>query len=51
MEPELVAKAESLLHRCDRARYAPGALAVAQLTGLVEDAEVVIKRLEARALR
>jgi hypothetical protein len=45
LEQELVDQAETLLQRCDSARYAPGMLAVAH--GLIEDAEVLIQRLEA----
>ncbi|MGQ4808991.1 hypothetical protein NKDENANG_02386 [Candidatus Entotheonellaceae bacterium PAL068K] len=48
LEPELLDRAETLLHRCDNARYAPSTLAVARLTGLIDDAETLLQRLEAR---
>ena len=47
MERELINQVEALFHLCDSARYAPGTLAVAQLTGLIEDAEALVQRLEA----
>jgi hypothetical protein len=49
IEQKLIDQAEALLHLCDSARYAPGTLAVAQLTGLIEDAEALIQQLEAQA--
>ena len=49
LEPDLLDQIEALLHRCDNARYAPGTLAVAQLTGLLEEAERLIQQLEAGA--
>lgn len=49
LEQGLVDQVEALLHLCDNARYAPGTLAVAQLTGLIEDAETLVQRLEVSA--
>src|SRR5262249_45448082 len=46
LDQELLEQVTSLLHLCDSARYAPGALAVAQLTGLLEDAAALVQRLE-----
>jgi hypothetical protein len=47
LEPALMAQAETVLHVCDSARYAPGSLAVAQLTGLPTEAAALVERLEA----
>jgi hypothetical protein len=46
LDPALLEQVTSLLHLCDSARYAPGSLAVAQLTGLLEDTEALVQRLE-----
>jgi hypothetical protein len=46
LDPALIEQVTSLLHLCDSARYAPGSLAVAQLTGLLEEAEALVQRLE-----
>lgn len=46
LEPGLMAQVEAVLHLCDRARYAPGSLAVAQLTGLLAEATALVERLE-----
>jgi oxygen tolerance protein BatD len=46
LDPALLDQVTTLLHLCDSARYAPGSLAVAQLTGLLEDAEALVQRLE-----
>ena len=46
LDPALLEQVATLLHLCDSARYAPGSLAVAQLTGLLEDAEALVQRLE-----
>jgi oxygen tolerance protein BatD len=46
LDPALLEQVTSLLHLCDSARYAPGSLAVAQVTGLLEDAEALVQRLE-----
>jgi hypothetical protein len=46
LDPALLEQVTTLLHLCDSARYAPGALVVAQLTGLLEDAEALVQRLE-----
>ena len=46
LDPALLEQVTTLLHLCDSARYAPGALAVAQLTGLLEDAAALVQRLE-----
>jgi hypothetical protein len=46
LDPALLEQVTTLLHLCDSARYAPGSLAVAQLTGLLEDAEALVQRLE-----
>jgi hypothetical protein len=51
VDRELIERTESLLHLCDSARYAPGSLAVAQLNGLVESAESLVQRLEAKGQR
>lgn len=42
----LIEQVAAVLHRCDSVRYAPGTLAVAQLTGLIDEAEAVVQRLE-----
>ncbi|MGE3536272.1 MAG: BatD family protein [Candidatus Tectimicrobiota bacterium] len=47
LEPTLVEHAETLLQRCDSARYAPGGLVVAQHTNLIAAAETLVQRLEA----
>lgn len=47
VDPDLTAAVAALLQRCDSARYAPGSLAVAQQTGLLEEAVALIQRLEA----
>lgn len=47
LEQTLIEQVATLLHLCDSARYAPGSLAVAQLTGLPEEAEALVQRLEA----
>jgi hypothetical protein len=47
LDQTLIEQVATLLHLCDSARYAPGSLAVAQLTGLLEDAEALVRRLEA----
>jgi hypothetical protein len=47
VEPMLIEQSEALFHLCDSARYAPGSLAVSQLTHLIEDAETCVQRLEA----
>lgn len=46
LDPSLIERVATLLHLCDSARYAPGSLAVAQLTGLVEEAEALVRQLE-----
>jgi hypothetical protein len=46
LDQELLEQVATLLHLCDSARYAPGSLAVAQLTGLIEDAAALVQRLE-----
>jgi hypothetical protein len=46
LDPALLEQVTSLLHLCDSARYAPGSLAVAQVTGLLEDTEALVQRLE-----
>jgi len=47
VDPTLIEQVAALLHLCDSARYAPGALAIAQLTGIVEDAAGLVQQLEA----
>lgn len=47
VDPALVEHVEALLQRCDSARYAPGALAVVQQTGLLAEAETLVQCLEA----
>ncbi len=47
VEPALLAQVTVLLQRCDSARYAPGALAVEERTGALEDAAALVQRLEA----
>jgi hypothetical protein len=47
VEQDLINHVEALFHLCDSARYAPGTLAVAQLTELIEEADAVVRRLEA----
>ncbi len=49
LEQNLIDRAEALFHLCDSARYAPGTLAVVQLTGLIEDAEALVQQLETSA--
>jgi hypothetical protein len=46
LDPALLEQVTTLLHLCDSARYAPGSLVVAPLTGLLEDAEALVQRLE-----
>jgi hypothetical protein len=46
--PQVIERTAAVLQLCDSARYAPGNLAVAQLTGLIEDARAVLQGLEAR---
>jgi hypothetical protein len=46
LDPALLEQVVTFLHLCDSARYAPGSLAVAQVTGLLEDAETLVQRLE-----
>jgi hypothetical protein len=46
VQPDLVQQTADLLQLCDSARYAPGTLAVAQCTEVIDDAESVIRRLE-----
>ena len=46
LDPALIEQVTTLLHLCDSARYAPGALAVAQSIGFLEDAEALVQRLE-----
>jgi hypothetical protein len=46
LDQELLEQVATLLHLCDSARYAPGSLVVAQLTGLIEDAAALVQRLE-----
>jgi hypothetical protein len=46
LDQELIEQVATLLHLCDGARYAPGSLAVAQLAGLIEDAEALVQRLD-----
>jgi hypothetical protein len=46
LDPALLEQVTTLLNLCDSARYAPGALAVDQLTGLLEEAEALVRRLE-----
>jgi hypothetical protein len=46
LDPALLEQVTSFLHLCDSARYAPGSLAVAQATGLLEDAQALVQRLE-----
>jgi hypothetical protein len=46
VEPALIEQVATMLHLCDSARYAPGSLAVAQLAGLLEDAETLLRQLE-----
>ena len=46
LDQELLEQVATLLHLCDSARYAPGSLAVAQLTWLIEDAAALVQRLE-----
>jgi hypothetical protein len=47
LEQDLINHVEALFHLCDSARYAPGTLAVAQLTELIEEADALVRRLEA----
>lgn len=47
VDQTLIEQVATLLHLCDSARYAPGSLAVAQLTGLPEDAAALVQQLEA----
>jgi hypothetical protein len=42
----LIDQTHAVFHLCDNARYAPGNLAVAQRTSLIEDAEHVVRHLE-----
>jgi hypothetical protein len=46
VQPALIQQTADLLHLCDSARYAPGTLAVAQCTEIINDAEGVIRSLE-----
>jgi hypothetical protein len=46
VEATLIDQTHAIFHLCDNARYAPGNLAVAQRTSLIEDAERVIRHLE-----
>ena len=46
LDPALIEQVTTLLHLCDSARYAPGSLVVAQVTGLLEDAEALVQHLE-----
>jgi hypothetical protein len=46
VDATLIDQAHAIFHLCDNARYAPGNLAVAQRTSLIEDAEHVIRHLE-----
>ena len=46
VETALIEQTHTIFHLCDNARYAPGNLAVAQRTSLIEDAEHVIRQLE-----
>lgn len=47
VDPDLIDAVATLLQRCDSARYAPGSLAVAQRSGLLEEAVALVQRLEA----
>ena len=49
VESTLIEQTHAVFHLCDNARYAPGNLAVAQRTSLIEDAEGVIRQLEESA--
>ncbi len=44
---DLIQQTGNLFHQCDNARYAPGGLAVAQRTHLLDEAKTLIERLEA----
>jgi len=46
LDQELIEQVAALLQLCDSARYAPGSIVVAQLTGLLEEATGLIQRLE-----
>ena len=46
VEAPLIDQTHAIFHLCDNARYAPGNLAVAQRTSLIEDAERVVRQLE-----
>lgn len=48
VEAEVVERTAAVLQLCESARFAPGNLAVAQLTGLVVEAKAVVQALEAR---
>jgi hypothetical protein len=47
-EPALINRATEIFHLCDCARYAPGALAVAQLPALFVNAAALIQQMEQR---
>jgi hypothetical protein len=51
VDQAVIERTTAVLQLCDSARYAPGNLAVVQLTGLIEDAKVVVQGLEARRRR
>jgi hypothetical protein len=48
IDPQVIERTAAVLQLCDSARYAPGNLAVAQLTGLIDDARAAVQGLEAR---
>lgn len=50
VDGDLIQRTENLFHLCDNARYAPGGLAVAQRTHLLDDAKVLVQQLEATPL-
>ncbi len=47
IDDDLIHQTGNLFHLCDNARYAPGDLAVAQRTHLLDDAKALVQRLEA----
>ncbi len=46
VDRDLVDQTGHLFHLCDNARYAPGGLAVAQRIHLLDDAKILVQRLE-----
>jgi hypothetical protein len=51
VDDDLVHQTGNLFHLCDNARYAPGGLAVTQRAHVLDDAKMIVQRLEAIPLR